>query len=350
MIEWILLILAGAIGLVVSAKDFKQGVIKNKYIALLLLLGIAFQFFSGPEAMQFLSIVAYGLAIAFMLWYIGIWPAGDAKLFFAFLWFFPPAHYSSIAVIMAFVVNIFVPIFFFMFFVILYRSKLKVLVEALRYAFKPYNVLMLAVVYFGFVWIVMRLIQMVIAIQMDYFMMVLILFITFETLLRVLSAKMEYLFYACAFLRVILDYKSVYSIGFLWEFVMTILLFLFFRFFILYLAFKLYTKKVPIKKLKAGMSPAENIARKGKNFEKTSFLQASLISFMSSRGEKSIHNLNHYSKKDVEKIKKLRKEGKIPFASVLVNQTQPFALFILFGFILTYAFGTDFISFLLSLT
>ena len=175
------------------------------------------------------------------------------------------------------------------------------------------------------------------------------MFIIFEFFRRFLSAKLELFFFGCAVLRVLIDYRTVYSFAFAQKFFTILFVFLFFRFFILYLAFKLYTYKVPIRKLKPGMSLAEVVIQRGDHFEKKSFLNASLIGFMTQRRENIIHSLDFLTKEDVDRIKKLRRENKIPFASILVNKVQPFAIFILLGYILTVFCQGSFMSFLVRL-
>jgi hypothetical protein len=175
------------------------------------------------------------------------------------------------------------------------------------------------------------------------------MFVIFEFFKRFLSTKMEFFFFGCAVLRVLIDYKTIYSFPFAQKFFTILFVFLFFRFFILYLAFKLYTYRVPIRNLKPGMSPAETIIQRGDHFEKTSFLNASLIGFMLQRREKIIHSTDVFAEKDVKRIKKLREQGKIPFASILINKVQPFAIFILLGYILTVFCQGNFMLFLVRL-
>ncbi|MCD6247018.1 MAG: prepilin peptidase [Candidatus Diapherotrites archaeon] len=344
--------IAVIVSLYISIEDIRHERIPNKLIALLLFLGIVYQalFVSSPLAA--IALFSYALFISFMLWFLGLWPAGDAKLFTTLILFLPQQLYSSQSLIFDFLVNTFVPIFFFMFFVIIARSKLKLIKDALRFTLNPYNVFMLSVILLGFVWFLTQTIQLLtfqFPIQADYFITLIFMFIIFEFFRRFLSAKLELFFFGCAVLRVLIDYRTVYSFAFAQKFFTILFVFLFFRFFILYLAFKLYTYKVPIRKLKPGMSLAEVVIQRGDHFEKKSFLNASLIGFMTQRRENIIHSLDFLTKEDVDRIKKLRRENKIPFASILVNKVQPFAIFILLGYILTVFCQGSFMSFLVRL-
>ncbi len=335
----------------ISLEDIVNKRIPNKAILVLLFVGILYQ---AIYVQKFSAIILfiYAAMIAFLLWFLSLWPAGDAKLFAVLLLFMPPQLYVSQTIVFDFLVNCFVPIFFSMFFIIIWKSRFKLVKEALRFTFEPYNVCMLAIILIGFVWFLMRAIQILtfrFSLPLDYFLTLILMFFIFEFFRRFLSAKLELFFFGCAILRIIIDYRTVYSIAFLQRFSTLLLIFLFFRFFILYLAFKLYTYEVPIRKLKPGMSPGEAIIQRGKHFERKSFLHASLIGFMLQRRENVIHSLDFLTEDDVKRLKKLRAEKKIPFTKMLITKVQPFAIFILLGYILTVLCHGNFMQYLVSL-
>ncbi|MEM4598474.1 MAG: A24 family peptidase C-terminal domain-containing protein [Candidatus Diapherotrites archaeon] len=337
------------VSLAISLKDIKYGKIPNKYIVLLLASGIFYQAISAADYLKVVFTFFYALAVAFLLWLFGIWPAGDAKLFSVLFLLLPQTLYASPNLTFDFLVNCFVPIFFFMFFIIIAKSRFSVLKDAIKFTFQPYRVTILALALLGFVWFLSKLLSLIAfgqAIFSDYFVMLLLLFLTYEAFRRILSAKLELLFFALAVLRVVLDYRNVYSISFMLNFATMIGVFLFFRFFIIYLAFKLYTKSVPIKKLKPGMCPAEMILQKGNGFERVSFLNSGLLAFGNEKRGQILHNIDCLSEDDIKKIKKLRREKKIPFDDMLINFTQPFAIFIVLGYALTVLFGTSFLVFI----
>ncbi len=345
MIEYFLPILITT-GLVVSFFDFKYGKISNYAILFLIFLGIAFQFLSKPSLAAFAYTIFYGLFTCFLLWFVGIWPAGDAKLFWAFLFFFPTKYYLSPNLTIDFLFNAFVPIFLFMFVIILYRSKLGLLKEAIAYALDPYKITMVAVMLTGFVWLVSQAVFLA-GIPPNYFVYLIILFVAFELLRKFFTFKTELAFLALAVLRMVLDFKNVYSLSFAYNLILMMAVFVFLRFFILYLAFKTFTKQVDIKDLKAGMIPAEGISGKNEKFEKTYMLEMSLIGFFSKKKEKFIHSMTVLSERDVEKIKRLKNEKKLPFNSLAVSQTQPFALFIFLGYMITLIAKGSFLAALL---
>ena len=331
----------------ISILDLKTGFIPNKLLALLLGLGIVYNAGFVQNPMGAITVFFYALCISVFLWVIGIWPAGDAKMFSVLFLLLPVELYSANGLVFSFLVNIFVPIFLLMLLVIAVKSRFKILVESLKFSLEPYNVLMLSTILFGFVWFVMRGIHFLsagLSVQLDYFLTIALMFFAFGALGRFLSEKIEFLFIGLGVLRVLLDYSSIYSLSFAWKFFSTLFVFIFFRFFILFIAFKIYTYRVPIKGLKPGMSPAETIVEREGGFARVSSLNTSLISFMSNRLEKAIHNREFLTEKDIEKIKKLRQDKKIPFSTLLINRVQPFAVFILAGYILTVILKTDFIT------
>jgi hypothetical protein len=318
-------------------------------VFILLALGLVYQAFFLAHPFSGLFFFLYALFASGLLWFSGIWPAGDAKLFSALFLLLPETLYSSQSIVINFLINCFVPIFIFMFFVILAKSRFGVLKEALKYSFNFQNLFMLAIILLGFVWFLMlvpRFLSVTFSLWMDYFMTIFLMFLVFELMNAFFSAKTEFLLIALAIARVLLDYRTVYSWPFLAGFLSMVLVFVFLRFFILFLAFKLFTFKVPFKELKAGMSPAEAISRKGDHFERHEFMNPSLISILRSQKGEAIHDKNCLTEEDVKLLQALRAEKKIPFPSMLINKVQPFAVFILAGYILTVIVGSDFFVFL----
>jgi len=326
--------LAGLIGTLISIEDLKFGLIKNRYVALLILIGLVSKFFYPVDIIQFAIVLFYGLVVSVFFWLLEVWPAGDAKFFWALLFFLPANLYANSGIIWGFLTNTFVPVFVVMFFVIVYKSKLRVILASLRAAFNPYTILMLFVMITGFLWFFQQVMN-VLSVKVDFLVMLIALFAVFEFFRRYCSFRNELLFIGLAVARVLINYQSVYSVNFFFNSAKFIIVFAFFRFFILKLAFLLYTEEVPIKKLKEGMSLAEGVSKKGKGFKKERLLSTSFIGLIMQKKKKFIHNIESLSTKDVQNLKKLDKDGRLPFASLLVHQVQPFAIFILTGFIIT---------------
>jgi len=347
LIEYVLLSAVG-LGFYVSYEDLKYGVIRNKHILMIFLLGMFFQLISEVLYTNFLQMITtfgYGFFIGFLFWWLGLWPAGDAKFFTVLLLFLPVGLYSSFNLIFNYLVNIFVPIFLFMMIVLFIKSKSKLIKEAVKYSFEPYKLFTLITMFLGFVWFTIKFMTFI-GITGDFFITILVLFIVYELFYAVLTFESELFFVGCAVLRIILDYNNIFTFNFIYNFFSTIFVFVFFRFFVLYLGYHTYTKYVKISDLRPGMSLAEGIVSKNKEYQKISFLTSSFIEFLMQRKYKFVHNLDNLTKEDVALLNKLKKEKKLPFDSVLVSQRQHFAFFILLGFLLTLILKQNFISFI----
>jgi len=351
MIYYILLILIGlsllTLGLLISYKDFKFGIIKNKYILLILFFGLIYQFIIiniFEISIQIFSVIIYGIIVSFIFWWLGLWPAGDAKFFISLLLFFPIQLYST-KLIFDFLTNIFVPIFIFMMISLLMRSRTKLFKGAIKYSFNPYKIFMIGVMLTGFVYFILNLMSLS-GFNPDFFTAIIILFFVFEIFYSFSSVKTEIVYIGFVIFRIIIDYKNILTLNFLYNLSSTLFVFIFFRFFVLYLSYHMYTVNKKISDLKPGMSLAEGIIKKNKVYEKISFLNTSFIDSLSQKKENFVHNLERLSKNDVKKIKTLKKKGELNFDSISINQKQHFAIFILLGFIITSLIKTNFIHYL----
>ncbi len=337
-LAYFFIFLASIVCAYISYIDFKKGIVPNKAVLLLLIIALIYRFFEpAPFLPLFISLISVAF-FSFLLWFAGLWPAGDAKFFIALTLLFPGAFYSNSTLLFDFLANIFVPIFLFMLVVIFLKTKSKLFLEALRYSLDPYNISMLAMILFGFVWFISKAIFIFIPKVSgagQYLISLLLILVVYEIFRRVMSAKLEVFFFICALARVILDFWNIYTLAFLWNFASLLVVFIFFRFFVLYLAFRFYTEPVKISKLKPGMSPAELIVKHRGKYKKISLLSASLLGFLFKAREQAVHDTNFLTKEDVARIKELYRQKKLGFSTLLVNKTQPFAVFIFAGYLLT---------------
>ncbi len=336
------------LGILISYEDFKKGIIKNIYIIILLLFGVFFQLLVYGFSFQIVPRIIYCLIISFGLWWLGMWPAGDAKFFTVLMLFFPPNLITNKSIIFDFLVNCFVPIFCFYIFFLVYRSRTDILKNALKFSFNPYTLFFIFIMFIGFLW-VFGIFLNIFNIPLDFFSSLFIVFFGFEILHALSGPRTEIAFTFMAIIRIILDYKTVFTLNFILNITLSILVFIFFRFFILYLGFRLYTKEIKIENLKHGMILAENIYKKGRKYHKLSTLTMSFVEIMSQKKYKFIHSLNYLKTKDVKKIKKLLKRKKFSFDTILINEKQHFAFFIFLGFLITLLIKTNFISYIYSL-
>ena len=121
------LILIAVIGISVSFEDIRSGRVRNKYIIRGLIAGVtgyllllAFALLSHRlKIIYFRDVfrnVCVSWAVAYFIWYAGLWSAGDAKLFMLFSFLLPLEYYGSHN-----------PIFFFPSFILLVNAFIFVL-------------------------------------------------------------------------------------------------------------------------------------------------------------------------------------------------------------------------------
>jgi len=124
------------IGLASSYEDIKRGKIKNKLIVLGLIYGcigylflIIFSFFPGEHSVVIKKVLLNTLisfVIGFMIWYLRLWAAADAKLFTVFSFIIPLKYYSGDQLMPFFpsfslLINIFILVMLFLCIDVLYR-------------------------------------------------------------------------------------------------------------------------------------------------------------------------------------------------------------------------------------
>ncbi|MEM2918473.1 MAG: A24 family peptidase C-terminal domain-containing protein [Candidatus Altiarchaeota archaeon] len=292
---------------------------------------------------------SFALFISLLLWFIGLWPAGDAKLFLLYSIFLSsPTFQLSGYTAMNLLINTFVPIFFFYIFFAFFKSDKKIIVDSFKHAFRLYNVFLIATIYLGLCWLITLPLNLI-GIPTNLFLFILLLFFIVEILDKFSPFNLEFVYVITAVLRLIID-RSVYSTEFLTHLFFVVFIFLFFRFFILRLTFYLNTKKVKISDLKQGMRIAEGIIKVEKNgkkiYEKIPLIHYDIYTFLQHKKMKFIHNINEegLTREDIEKLKNLREVGELSFGEILIHKQLPFAIFLFLGFLLTIYLKNDFVS------
>lgn len=137
MIELFLLVIVCIIGSIAVYQDIRTGKVKNKLILIGLWAGIAGYFLLATQALFFLSPglayfkkifinVSISWTLSFFIWYIGLWSAGDAKIFMLFSFLLPLRFYGESFPISFFpaaglLINAFILVIFFITLEILFR-------------------------------------------------------------------------------------------------------------------------------------------------------------------------------------------------------------------------------------
>ncbi len=339
---WIYLLVVSFISLFICYEDFKNGLIRNNFIIILFLIFIGYFFINiNFIVFDFFIHLIWTFFIGFFLYLIDVWSAGDGKFFIVLSLLFPVSIISP-KISLDFLINSSVPFFFFYTLLIFKKSGKKEIKKAFKSAFNLYNASLIILIYLGLAWF-LTLPLKIMGITVNVFIFIIIFFITIEMVNRIKKINLEFLYVFLAILRIIIDFKNVFTLSFIYQLLIIVFVFIFFRFFILKLGFKLNVKEVDIDKLKPGMEMAEGIIKTDGEYFKKKLFQASFYDFLIQKKEKLIHS-KILTKKDIRKISNLKKESKIKFSSILVHTHMPFAIFIFIGFILTILLQGNFIN------
>ena len=334
------------LGLMTSYTDIKQGKIKNKHILFaliyallthLILIYLNWSILRTSYIIETGIMVIISLIVGFIIWYVGLWTAGDAKLYFVYSFLVPLSiykygymlYFSTTNIL----INTFIPIFLYFFIFLMIKTTIKQKFYYLKKAFEIKRIIMLAFFIFALGFLI-KMFFSFLNIQLDYFTTIFILFFLLFVLEKLLHLKMIQLAIVLSIVRLIFD-KNIYTIDFWLLFVLTILIFIIVRFFIIDLGTILFTKEVDIKLLKEGMVPSESIYKEKEKYNKQSLITFTLIESLGRKIQKKDYvfepTAEGLTKKDIEKLKKL--ELKLGFEHLKIHQTMPFAPFMFLGVI-----------------
>src|SRR3989344_268444 len=153
------------LGIITSYEDIKSGKIRNKWVvsalAYSLSINLFFLFYGRIPLEHFLKWLLYliiSFLIGFLIWIIGWWKAGDAKLFFAFAaLILPPAnqldsdfYFSSIDIL----INSFLPISLFLAFSMIFRMDKSRIIFYLKKSFHYKSLFRFIIFLFSLQWII----------------------------------------------------------------------------------------------------------------------------------------------------------------------------------------------------
>jgi len=349
MINTIYFFLPGiiALGLMTSYTDIKNGKISNKHIlfALIYSLIVYVILIFTVENIRVDYFVELGfmlplmLFIGFIIWYVGLWTAGDAKLFFAYSALIPLSvyKYGALPYFSAtnILINTFIPFAFFLFVWLMFKTTMKQKLIVMKNALQPKKLAMLAIALFAFLWIISMLFS-VFGISPDFFVTIFFVFIVMIIIEKIFPIKMVYIMIGIAILRFFFD-KTVYTLDSVKFFLIIFVAFIILRFFILELGYGMLTKDMDIILLKKGMIPAEEVYIEKGEYKKNSLLYFSLFSYLHRKTKKRKYlfepTAEGLSEKDVEKLKKLEK--RLGFEHLKIYQSFSFAPFMFAGVLLT---------------
>ena len=357
LIEIFLIPFAIFIGIITSYEDYKEGRIKNKWIIISLLYSLAVlliavtYLFSKGETLNQVYIYDYFLNIFFALfagliiWYGGLWSAGDAKLFTAYAALVPLSIYQLgyIQHFPAFIilVNTFFPLFIYYFFKIMLKTTLKEKAAVIKGMLNPKFLLNSVLFIFAFVWII----KLGLGFSNEYttlanniFVTIALLFIILFIFNNFLKVDLLAISIIISVIEIIFDYKNIFTINYLSYFLIILFLFIFLRYFVINLGHGFFSKSVYIEDLKPGMIPAENIIKKKGKYTKKKIVPISFIAGLVGSSEKNrmFHLVSEgLTKEEIKKIQTLHSSGHIKDHSIRISHVVPFAPFMFFGVLIT---------------
>ncbi|MBI2101070.1 hypothetical protein HYT53_00495 [Candidatus Woesearchaeota archaeon] len=312
------------LGIVTSYEDIKFGKIRNKWV----LMAIAYSVIAYASLLLLGN--AYGLTIdsIFRIAFNGLWRAGDAKLFFAFAVLVPIRlkGFSPFFIILA---ATFVPVMVYFLAQIFLKMGYKEKISHFKRALNPKNMLRIALFIFGVSWLAQISLNSF-GLRGNIFLLLLIMYLLYNFVEKVLRFDFVYIAFAVSLARILFD-KSIYTFSFLPGFLALLLLFLIVRVFVVSMGMKYFSNEVQLSQLREGMIPAEVIYfSKGKYFKRMKSF--SIIGEAKAKGG-LLFNPNALGKNEIKRLKSLQR--RLPFGTLRIQSTMPFAPFLFSGVLLT---------------
>jgi len=323
------------LGIITSYTDIKYGKIRNLHLALVFLLGLAYSFWQKIPVFDIN--IALALLTGYMLWYVGIWTSGDAKLYmvYAFLLSGMNDTFSSVSIL----ANTFIPFFLFYFTRLLFLVPKKKLSSTLKSSFSPKKIAELVFILFALTWPI-HLLSNILAepfpqiaeLFKNLFVVILFLFIMFRVIQTAFNVTK--IMIVIALLRLIFD-RSIWGMDFMLEFSLMLFIFIVARFFVLELTHSVYSKQIDIHLLRPGMILSDRILKKEGKYKKEPGLYFSLFSYLAKPKNLFGDSSEGLSKKDCRVLRKLKRDNLLLFDHVGVYETLPFALYLFVGVLIT---------------
>lgn len=332
-------------GVATSYEDFRFSRIRNSQVLAAIIYSVAvtsgavaFLYFT-KELVSFAYVLDFSLNVVlsllagFIIWKMGFWGAGDAKLFLAYsalvplsVYFYGYVNFFPSLIIL---VNTFIPMFVFLLVKLMAGSSRKLKMEIVK-RLSLRGLVMPTISLIGLSWIV-RMLMVFVGVRLDLFAYLVLLPIVYMVLERAFSYGAKYFYAGLLVLSVVFDYGYILSLNFLYYMLFLIGFYVIIRYFIFELSQEFFSTGVEIDSLKPGHMPAEVIFR-----DRGKYRKAGMSEFSSMKGVKTVFGTKKLTSEDVETLRKLRRQGKIG-GLLKVHQTIPFAPFMFLGVLLTIA-------------
>ncbi len=332
--------LISLLGLGSSFTDVKDGRIPNILVLPAVVAGFLLAVLSQADLFLFLSNAFIAFAFGFVLYLSRMWSAGDSKLFLAFAVLFPLAAFPKNFVFFpafSIILNSFVPAFIVLFALAILRTSTGQKFEALKKALDPKTLVSLAVILFAFYWALYYVLS-ILSVPLDFFLIVVILFLMVSLLEKAFPNKLVVVSAVGGAILAALNLKEVLQPDFWVLFALIFALMVFLRFFILYLGFFAFGKRVEIADLRPGMVLLEGVYEKEGLLEKKKLFFPSLINALQDIRTNYVFEMGSsgLTGENIKALLKKEKAGKAKFHSLLVQETLPFAPLLFAGALLTF--------------
>lgn len=331
-----------AVGALATYTDLKEGVIRNKHLA----LGAIYALLLYALDWTPVALLNAGLAalLAYLLWHVAAWTAGDAKLYIVFAMLIPIGYYNGSKAFpaSAILLNTFIPLFVYFLARLLLHTTAESKINALR-KLSLRRMARTAVALFAFLWplvLVPSLPQTVQDIFSNIFVVVMALFLVFALLER-LHADVHSIATLVALLRLFLD-PTILTASFWLHFGAILLVFVALRLLLVNLAHSKFVRHVDLHLLRPGMLPAEMLLKDGRRIPAIRESPMARLKHNDSLFQLRPEGL---TEQDCRLLRRLKREGKIRHEHLKVQQTVPFAVFLFAGALITVMLKTDMISF-----
>ncbi|MDP6670893.1 MAG: prepilin peptidase [archaeon] len=323
-----------------SFTDIKEGRIPNMLVLPAVIAGFILAVLSQANLFLFASNAIIAFAFGFVLYLSRMWSAGDSKLFLAFAVLFPLASFPSNFVFFpafSLILNSFIPAFVALFALAILRTSTSQKFDALKKALNPKTLVSLAVILFAFYWALYYVLSFL-SVPLDFFLIVIILFLMVSLLEKAFPNKLVIVSAVGGGLLAAVNLTEVLKPDFWVLFVLIFALMVFLRFFILYLGFFAFGKRVEIAGIRPGMVLLEGVYEKNGALEKKKLFFPSLINALQDIKTNYVFDLSSkgLTEENVKVLLEKNKAGKANFHSLLVQETLPFAPLLFAGTIITF--------------
>ncbi len=353
------------LGILSSIYDIKQGKIWNKLIVISLLYAIIvnisilfyFIFMNIPFRIEYYYEYLINLGsmifIAFIIWWVGLWTAGDAKLIIAYTALIPLSVFKLGYIpnfpIFTLLLNIFLPMFVIMGVIVLFKSRWKHKKMIFKQISNPKFLFIFALAVFGLMWIINFIFNFFPFFPQNYFSMVFFLFIFLIILEKIPFINFTKIIYLLAILRLIFD-RNIFSVDFLVNFAIILISMILLRFFIINLGAIVFSKNVHFNELKPRSILAQIPIKEKDKIKMMPFSQIDLLGYLTNKFKKKPiikYDFSHgLTKENIEELKYLYNKKNINFNTIRVFTTIPFAPFVFLGVIITLISHGDIVVYL----